>query len=140
MELGQGVSVRVAAAVAWREGQLLLTRRPPGGPLGGLWELPGGKLEPGETPEAAVERELSEELGVRARAIEVLDTARHEYPHGLAVEIVFVRCELASYDLVAGPGVSEIRWWRLDHLDLEEVLAGDRKFLAALQHRMSGPR
>jgi mutator protein MutT len=134
------LSLRVAAAVVWREGRLLLTRRPAGGPLGGLWELPGGKIERGETAEAAVARELAEELGVSARPIETLETTRHRYAHGLAVEIVFIRCELESYDLVPGPGVSEIGWWALEQLDLGQVLEADRGFLAALQRKAAGTR
>ncbi len=56
--------VVVACALTDAEGRVLLTRRPPGKPMAGLWEFPGGKLLPGETPEAAVIRELREELGV----------------------------------------------------------------------------
>src|SRR5262249_31818007 len=82
--------IRVAAAVVWHEGRLLLTQRPPGGPLGLQWEMPGGKIEPGETPEHALVREISEELGVRATPWEVLGVESHDYPHGLEVEIVFL--------------------------------------------------
>src|SRR5574341_618676 len=64
--------VRVAAAVVWRDGRLLLTQRPAGGPLGLQWELPGGKIEEGETPEHALVREVREELGVRATPLDVL--------------------------------------------------------------------
>ena len=59
--------VQVVAAVMRRGDRILVTRRRPGGPLGGLWEFPGGKVEPGETPEAALIRELSEELGITVR-------------------------------------------------------------------------
>ncbi|MBP2276846.1 8-oxo-dGTP diphosphatase [Sphingomonas sp. PL20] len=54
----------VAAALVDRAGRVLVQRRPPGKALAGLWEFPGGKVEPGETPEAALVRELEEELGV----------------------------------------------------------------------------
>ena len=53
-----------AAALVDGDGRVLLTRRPPGKPMAGLWEFPGGKLGEGETPEAALIRELYEELGV----------------------------------------------------------------------------
>ena len=59
----QARRIRVVAAVVWRDGRVLMTRRPPGGPLGLKWEFPGGKLEPGETAEQALVRELREELG-----------------------------------------------------------------------------
>ncbi|AQA00801.1 NTP pyrophosphohydrolase [Sphingopyxis sp. QXT-31] len=47
-----------------RDGRVLVQQRPPGTSMAGLWEFPGGKLEPGETPEAALIRELAEELGI----------------------------------------------------------------------------
>ena len=53
-----------AAALVDGDGRVLLTRRPPGKPMAGLWEFPGGKLGAGETPEAALIRELREELGI----------------------------------------------------------------------------
>ncbi len=61
----------VAAAMVDARGRVLLQRRPPGKAMAGLWEFPGGKLEPGETPEAALARELDEELGI-AVAVEGL--------------------------------------------------------------------
>ncbi|MBI5709021.1 MAG: (deoxy)nucleoside triphosphate pyrophosphohydrolase [Candidatus Eisenbacteria bacterium] len=132
--------IRVAAAVVWREGRLLFTRRPPGGPLGLLWEFPGGKLEPGETPERALTRELREELGVTARALEVLAVERHEYDHGLSVEISFVRCELDSLAFVPSPEVHEVRWALPAEVDPSEVLEGDRAFLARLAAGGAGTR
>jgi 8-oxo-dGTP diphosphatase len=58
----------VAAALIDADGRVLVQQRPPGGSMAGLWEFPGGKLEPGETPEAALIRELEEELGIRTHA------------------------------------------------------------------------
>ncbi|WP_137862279.1 MULTISPECIES: (deoxy)nucleoside triphosphate pyrophosphohydrolase [unclassified Sphingomonas] len=54
----------VAAALIDPRGRVLLQQRPPGKPMAGLWEFPGGKIEPGEAPEAALARELHEELGI----------------------------------------------------------------------------
>ena len=124
--------IRVAAAVVWREGRVLLTRRPPGGPLALQWELPGGKLEEGETPAHAVVREIREELDVGARAGDVMAVERFDYPHGLGVEIHFVRCELDSESFRPSPAVHEFRWVSPGDIDLSEVLDADRPFLERL--------
>lgn len=65
--------VLVVGAVLERGGRLFLARRSHGGPHGGRWELPGGKVEAGEAPECALERELREELLVEARVGALLD-------------------------------------------------------------------
>jgi 8-oxo-dGTP diphosphatase len=124
--------IRVAAAVVWRDGRVLLTRRPPGGPLGLKWEFPGGKLEPGESPEQALVRELREELGVGASPRGTLAVESHSYDHGLEVELHFLRCELDSLEFTPCHEVHEVRWSRPAEVDPAEVLEADRGFLAAL--------
>jgi 8-oxo-dGTP diphosphatase len=124
--------VRVVAAVVWRDSRVLLTQRPPGGPLGLMWEFPGGKIEPGESPEGALWREIEEELGVGCTPGRVLAVHRHAYPHGLEVEIHFVQCELESIAFRPHAAVHAVRWVRPEDVDPHELLAGDREFLAAL--------
>ncbi|GAB7079151.1 methylenetetrahydrofolate reductase [NAD(P)H] [Megalodesulfovibrio paquesii] len=75
------LAVHVAAGVLWRAGQFLAVRRPEGKPLAGFWEFPGGKLEPGETPGAALARELCEELGVEVLSAVPFHVTTHQYPH-----------------------------------------------------------
>jgi 8-oxo-dGTP diphosphatase len=83
----------VVAAVIERDGKILITRRPQGSHLAGLWEFPGGKRRPGETPEAALEREIGEELGVGGTVIGHLDTVDWTYPD-TRVRLSFYRCTL----------------------------------------------
>ncbi|HDZ72905.1 MAG TPA: (deoxy)nucleoside triphosphate pyrophosphohydrolase [Aurantimonas coralicida] len=71
----------VACALIDADGRLLIAERPVGKPLAGLWEFPGGKVEPGETPEATLIRELHEELGIvtKAACLAPLTFASHSY-------------------------------------------------------------
>ena len=71
--------VPVVCALIEREGEVLLAKRAPGSRLGGLWEFPGGKVEPGETAEAALHRELKEELDCQVRVREALPVVRFAY-------------------------------------------------------------
>jgi 8-oxo-dGTP diphosphatase len=72
----------VSVALIDADGRVLLAQRPPGKSLAGLWEFPGGKVEPGEVPEAALIRELHEELGIDtwASCLAPLTFASHSYP------------------------------------------------------------
>jgi 8-oxo-dGTP diphosphatase len=74
--------VVAACALVDAEGRVLITRRPPGKPLAGFWEFPGGKVEADETPEGALIRELKEELGivVAEAGLAPLTFASHTYP------------------------------------------------------------
>jgi 8-oxo-dGTP diphosphatase len=78
---GRPLVLVAAVALIDRDGRVLLTRRPAGRPMAGLWEFPGGKVEPGETPEAALIRELDEELGIgtASSCLAPLTFASHAY-------------------------------------------------------------
>lgn len=71
----------IAAGVIWHEGRVLIQRRPEKGLLGGLWEFPGGKQEPGETLEETVRREIEEELGIQVQVREKIMAVPHAYTH-----------------------------------------------------------
>jgi 8-oxo-dGTP diphosphatase len=72
----------VAAALTDGEGRVFVQRRPEGRAHAGLWEFPGGKVEPGETPEAALVRELAEELGIAVVAADLVPAAFATAPLG----------------------------------------------------------
>ncbi len=72
----------VTAAIIARGGRILLLRRARGQKHEGYWEFPGGKTEPGETPQAALERELWEELGITVRVGEHFMDSPYAYPGG----------------------------------------------------------
>jgi A/G-specific adenine glycosylase len=72
---------KVAVAVIYKNGRILIDKRRPEGLLGGLWEFPGGKVRKGESLEAALSRELREELGITVRILRPLATVQHAYSH-----------------------------------------------------------
>jgi 8-oxo-dGTP diphosphatase len=101
--------IRVVAAVARCGGRILVTRRLPGGPLGGLWEFPGGKVEPGEGEPEALAREIREELGCDVAVGELLFRHEHDYPD-LHVELAFYACALAAGAEPQCLGVAALEW------------------------------
>jgi 8-oxo-dGTP diphosphatase len=112
----QRKTVIVAAAVL-REAvgaPVLLTRRMDGAHLAGMWELPGGKVEPGEDPEAAVVREVEEECGVTVAVGNILEVAFHAYEReGKApkdVLLLFYDCRPAGPVEVRHLGVADHAW------------------------------
>jgi mutator protein MutT len=83
----------VVAAIIERDGRFLVTRRLRGTHLAGLWEFPGGKVEPDETLGASLERELREELGVGAKVGDQIVVTEHTYPER-TVRLHFHYCEV----------------------------------------------
>ena len=78
-----------ACALIDADGRVLLTERPAGKSMAGLWEFPGGKIEAGEQPRDALRRELNEELGIDATIGDEVACLRHDYNNRSAVELRF---------------------------------------------------
>lgn len=90
----------MTAAILIRDERLLLARRAKNSALAGLWELPGGKVEPGETSEECLAREMHEELGVEIGVGKLFATSEYEYDHG-SFEVLAYFAELVEGELTA---------------------------------------
>ncbi len=115
--------ITVTAAIIRKDGRLLIAQRPPGGRHPGEWEFPGGKLEPGETAEECVKRELLEELGIEVRAGARLATVAHSYPD-LNIKLVALECVIVGGS-PADIECSAHRWVLPDELEAFELLPPD---------------
>jgi 8-oxo-dGTP diphosphatase len=127
----KGDLVRVAAAVLLRaDGAVLLAQRPAGKPYAGYWEFPGGKLEPGETPAAALTRELREELGIVVRRASPWFIQQFVYPHA-HVELHFFRVFAWDGELVGHDGQA-FAWQAPGRYTVAPLLPANTRILAAL--------
>jgi A/G-specific adenine glycosylase len=124
----------VAAGVVWHEREprlFLIAQRPLDGMLGGLWEFPGGKKQPGETLPETLARELAEELGIQVAVGEPLLSLDHAYTH--------FRITLHAYHAwhIGGEpqklGVADWRWVALADLDGFAFARTDQRIIAALR-------
>lgn len=82
--------ITVTAAIIEKNGKILIARRNKNDPLKGKWEFPGGRLEPGESPETCLKRELHEELGIDAKIGEFVGSNKHTYEH-ISIELLAYR-------------------------------------------------
>jgi 8-oxo-dGTP diphosphatase len=121
-----------AVALLNRDGKVLIARRPPGRPLAGLWEFPGGKVEAGEEPETALIREILEELGIEiARADLVpLTFASHAYPEFHLLMPLYL-CKRWQGSIAAQEN-QELRWVRPDELAHYDMPPADEPLKTSL--------
>jgi len=124
----------VAALVRDANGRVLLTRRRADQPMPLKWELPGGKLEPGESPAQALVRELDEELGVRAEVGRIDDVLYHRYPEFDLLMLVF-QCELAPGAVPRPIEVAELAFVEPARLGDYDILPADAPLIARLTKR-----
>ena len=87
--------ITVTAAIIWQDEKVLITRRPKGTHLEGMWEFPGGKKEGAETLEECIEREIKEELDVQVKVEKLLLTVNHEYETKI-VDLHIFECSLVN--------------------------------------------
>ena len=131
--------VRAAVGLLVRDGTFLIQRRPFGGLLGGLWEFPGGKVEPGETPAQAVRREFAEEAGLAVRVLRPLGVLEHDYSHFHVSLHVFALSLRPGTAILPGPQ----RWATLATLGRLPLPTATRRMLPwarALVERPPGSR
>ena len=118
----------VVAALILRGGdttrEVLACQRRPDQPMGSKWEFPGGKVENGETAEAALARELNEELGIEASIGRRLTTVRHSYRNGSTIEIQFFVVNQFAGEL-ENRIFLDMRWTPLHRLPEFDFLAAD---------------
>jgi 8-oxo-dGTP diphosphatase len=122
----------VSAALIFRRGKLLITRRHSRAHLGGLWEFPGGKREPGETFKQCLVREIREELGVTIAVGKLFASITHAYPEK-TVRLKFFVCRL----LAGKPqplGCKALKWVGRSELADYAFPAADARLLDQLQH------
>lgn len=124
----------VTAGLIWNDSsKLLIAQRPLDGLLGGLWEFPGGKREPGETLEDCLRRELREELAIEVEVRELFTVVRHAFTH-FRITLHAFTCRYRS-----GPpqaiGARDWAWAALDDLELYTFGRADREVIAALRAR-----
>ncbi len=124
-------SHRIAVGVVERGNRVLITRRPPEGLLGGLWEFPGGKIEDGETPEAAVTREIKEEAGLDIEVTSFVARVRHAYSH-FKVELEVYRCRLRGGAEVHLNGPTDYRWIVREEFENYAFPKANHKFIPFL--------
>ena len=124
-------TIEVAAGLVFDGGRLLITQRRAGDHLGGLWEFPGGKREPGETFEQCLARELQEELGIDVIVGERLESLSHAYPER-TVQLEFFRCRLKGGEPQA-LGCSAFKWIGVTELDTHDFPPADQRLLGRLR-------
>lgn len=120
----------MAAALCDGDGRVLIAERPAGKHMAGRWEFPGGKVAPGETEEAALSRELKEELGIEVADAQPMMRLSHRYPdREVELSLWMVRRYRGEPQPREG---QRLKWVERAQLEAEDILEADRPFVAAL--------
>jgi len=131
---GKVPEYKVSVGIIVKNDRFYIQKRPSEGHLGGLWEFPGGKSEPGETPEQTLVRECREELGVGVRVIEKLAVVRHAYSHFKISMTVFI-CQigLESNEEITAVKGRPFRWITIEELMAYPFPGANHKFFPKLK-------
>ena len=121
----------VVAALILRDEKVLICQRRPDQPMAMKWEFPGGKMEPGETAQEALKRELEEELGIDATIGHRVARTRHMYRSGGAVDLQFFAVHEYERELT-NRIFNELRWCSFRDLPGYDFLAADRDIVRNL--------
>lgn len=129
--------IPVTAAIILRNNQVLAARRAPHKHMGGYWEFPGGKIEPGETPKQSLARELSEEMGITVQVGEHFYTNQHDYGEKQIMLSAYF-CKWSEGDLMLNDH-DAIKWCASDELLSLDWAPADipivHALVAAMDHR-----
>lgn len=127
----------VVAGLIWRGRELLICQRREAGDFPSKWEFPGGKIEPGEAPQAALQRELLEELGIETEIGEEVWRTEHQYPQHSPLELIFYR--VARYQGEAeNRAFQRICWVAPRELNRYDFLEADRPLIERLSREPTG--
>lgn len=124
-------TIRVVAAVIQRDGKYLITQRRESAEMPLLWEFPGGRVEPGETDESALQREFGERLGAQVKVDRPVAFRRHDY-EGYSVELVLYEATLSADELET-KRVNEYRWVPADEFSQYPFPPADQQTLDDFQ-------
>ncbi len=122
---------QVGVGIIWDQHKLLIDRRLPTGNLPGVWEFPGGKLEPGESAQDCIAREILEELELKVAVGEELMTINHSYPK-FDIQLIVHHCQYLGGipQLLA---CDEVRWVTVAELSGYEIPAANTAIVNRLQ-------
>jgi 8-oxo-dGTP diphosphatase len=122
--------IRVVGAMIEEEGRYLITQRPPHATLPLLWEFPGGRVEPGESDQEALARELAEEMGIQVAVGDRVIHVEHAY-QSYDIDFCVYRCRHVGGD-IQHRRVHDHRWVRPDELDHYDFPPADEKTIGKL--------
>lgn len=126
-------TIRVVVAIIIEQGKVFATQRGYGEFKDG-WEFPGGKIELGETPEAAIVREIKEELDTEIEVVKLLDTVEYDYPQFHLSMDCFI-CKIKSGDLVLKEHEAA-KWLTKENLDSVDWLPADLSLIEKIRYEM----